>query len=176
MLDAPAQVCLHKLFAGKQIGTTKRGIGPAYASKATRNGLRIVDLRDKTAFADKLRKLAMDGSKRFEGFQYDVEADIEKFVDIAQQVGTTTSCCCRELLRVLLTTLVSSYFAGLVTFMICSCQLHSSCFDSKPNHASTAASYTDLCSNSIDQQPDACLCQKIRHASLFCTVASYTSW
>ena len=48
--------------------------------------MRVVDLHDKAAFADKLRKLAMDGSKRFEGFQYDVEADIEKFVDIAQQV------------------------------------------------------------------------------------------
>lgn len=78
--------CSVRFPAGKQIGTTKRGIGPAYASKATRNGLRVVDLLDKAAFADKLRKLAMDGSKRFEGFQYDVEADIEKFVDIAQQV------------------------------------------------------------------------------------------
>ena len=45
MLDVPAQLCLHNILAGKQIGTTKRGIGPAYASKATRNGLRIVDLR-----------------------------------------------------------------------------------------------------------------------------------
>lgn len=89
-------MCLREIVAGKQIGTTKRGIGPAYASKATRNGVRIVDLRDKAAFADKLRKLAMDGSKRFEGFQYDVEADIEKFVDIAQQVEPITNCCCRE--------------------------------------------------------------------------------
>lgn len=48
-----------------------------------------MDLHDKAAFADKLRKLSMDGSKRFEGFQYDVEADIEKFVAIAQQVGAT---------------------------------------------------------------------------------------
>lgn len=75
------------MLAGKKIGTTKRGIGPAYASKAIRNGLRVVDLKDKEAFADKLRKLAMDGSKRFEGFQYDVEADIEKFVEIAQRVS-----------------------------------------------------------------------------------------
>ena len=75
--------CTH---AGKKIGTTKRGIGPAYASKAIRNGLRVVDLKDKEAFADKLRKLAMDGSKRFEGFQYDVEADIESFVEIAKRV------------------------------------------------------------------------------------------
>ena len=60
-------------LAGKQIGTTKRGIGPAYASKATRNGVRVGDLRDLDAFAAKLRVLALDGQKRFEGFQYDVE-------------------------------------------------------------------------------------------------------
>lgn len=60
-------------LAGKQIGTTKRGIGPAYASKATRNGVRVGDLRDLDAFAAKLRMLALDGQKRFEGFQYDVE-------------------------------------------------------------------------------------------------------
>lgn len=53
----------------------------------------MVDLQDKEAFADKLRKLAMDGSKRFDGFQYDVEADIEKFVDISQKVGLTGLVC-----------------------------------------------------------------------------------
>eukprot|EP00775_Hariotina_reticulata_P007558 gene7558-7766_t len=31
-------------LAGNKIGTTKRGIGPAYASKSTRNGLRVHDL------------------------------------------------------------------------------------------------------------------------------------
>lgn len=60
-------------LAGGQIGTTKRGIGPAYASKATRNGIRVGELRDLDAFAKKLRMLAADGAKRFEGFQYDVE-------------------------------------------------------------------------------------------------------
>ena len=34
-----------------QIGTTKRGIGPAYASKATRNGVRVGDLRRPAMFA-----------------------------------------------------------------------------------------------------------------------------
>jgi Adenylosuccinate synthase len=28
----------------KSLGTTKKGIGPAYSSKATRNGIRIADL------------------------------------------------------------------------------------------------------------------------------------
>ena len=73
--------------AGKKIGTTKRGIGPAYASKAYRNGIRVGDLRDAEGFAAKLRNLALDGSKRFDGFQYNVEDDIRKYVDIAQRVS-----------------------------------------------------------------------------------------
>ena len=63
-------------LAGKKIGTTKRGIGPAYASKAYRNGIRVGDLRDMNTFAAKLRNLALDGQQRFSGFQYDVEASV----------------------------------------------------------------------------------------------------
>ena len=37
-----------------QIGTTKRGIGPCYADKYTRIGLRVADLLDWDDFADKL--------------------------------------------------------------------------------------------------------------------------
>lgn len=72
---------------GKAIGTTKRGIGPAYASKATRNGLRVGDLKNLETFADKLRKLALDGSRRFQDFDYDVEADIAKYKDMAAVVA-----------------------------------------------------------------------------------------
>jgi len=39
------------------IGTTKRGIGPAYADKAARMGLRTCDLRDPIGFAEKLAKI-----------------------------------------------------------------------------------------------------------------------
>ncbi|GAB4817464.1 hypothetical protein N2152v2_004510 [Parachlorella kessleri] len=73
-------------LAGKQIGTTKRGIGPAYSSKATRNGIRVGDLADLEAFAEKLRKLSQDGIKRFAGFEYDVEKDIEAYKTIAATV------------------------------------------------------------------------------------------
>ena len=37
-----------------RLGTTKRGIGPAYADKATRIGLRVQDLLDPKIFAEKL--------------------------------------------------------------------------------------------------------------------------
>ena len=38
-----------------KIGTTKRGIGPAYGDKAARTGLRVGDLVDARVFAEKLR-------------------------------------------------------------------------------------------------------------------------
>jgi adenylosuccinate synthase len=39
-----------------KIGTTKRGIGPAYADKVARTGLRMVDLLSPAKFSDKLRR------------------------------------------------------------------------------------------------------------------------
>jgi len=42
-------------YLGKNsLGTTKRGIGPAYADKATRVGLRVQDLLDEKIFRQKL--------------------------------------------------------------------------------------------------------------------------
>ncbi len=43
------------LKGGKEIGTTKKGIGPAYADKYSRVGIRMGDLLDKEYFADRLR-------------------------------------------------------------------------------------------------------------------------
>lgn len=72
---------------GKQIGTTKRGIGPAYSSKATRNGLRVCDLFDRATFKTKLTNLAADGAKRFgEKFAYDVEGDIAAYEKLAEEI------------------------------------------------------------------------------------------
>lgn len=42
---------------GKAIGTTKRGIGPCYASKATRNGLRFADLLNEATLEEKIYEL-----------------------------------------------------------------------------------------------------------------------
>jgi adenylosuccinate synthase len=41
----------------KKIGTTGRGIGPAYEDKVARRGLRLGDLRDPQKFADSLREV-----------------------------------------------------------------------------------------------------------------------
>jgi adenylosuccinate synthase len=50
---------LQELEKGKKsLGTTKKGIGPTYSSKATRNGIRIADLLgDFSQFVEKYIKL-----------------------------------------------------------------------------------------------------------------------
>jgi adenylosuccinate synthase len=50
-LDAQREV----LKGRNKIGTTKRGIGPAYGDKAARVGLRVLDLVDPERFAEKLK-------------------------------------------------------------------------------------------------------------------------
>lgn len=46
-----------KLKGDKKIGTTGRGIGPAYEDKATRRGIRFVDLIDAESFVEKVNML-----------------------------------------------------------------------------------------------------------------------
>ncbi|KAF2755174.1 adenylosuccinate synthetase-like protein [Pseudovirgaria hyperparasitica] len=61
------------------IGTTKKGIGPTYSSKATRGGIRICDIFH-IDVEDKIRRLADGYKKRFgELLQYDVEEEIARF-------------------------------------------------------------------------------------------------
>lgn len=66
VISSNAQVIMpyHRVLDGLEeeargehkIGTTKRGIGPAYMDKASRIGIRVMDLLDKDEFADKLRR------------------------------------------------------------------------------------------------------------------------
>jgi adenylosuccinate synthase len=51
-LDAQREVLKGK----HKIGTTKRGIGPAYGDKAARTGLRVIDLIDAKGFKQKLER------------------------------------------------------------------------------------------------------------------------
>uniref|UniRef100_A0A383V587 Adenylosuccinate synthetase, chloroplastic n=1 Tax=Tetradesmus obliquus TaxID=3088 RepID=A0A383V587_TETOB len=80
-------------LAGNKIGTTKRGIGPAYASKATRNGLRVSDLAHPDKFKAKLSALVTDAQKRFPDISYDVDAEVaayEKYAERLQPYITDT--------------------------------------------------------------------------------------
>src|SRR5699024_10812316 len=55
-----------------KIGTTKKGIGPAYMDKAARCGIRVADLLDKDAFAAKLKQNLKEKNRVFEKV-YEVE-------------------------------------------------------------------------------------------------------
>jgi adenylosuccinate synthase len=58
-----------------KVGTTLRGIGPAYADKISRRGIRIADLKNPDEFAKKLRKNAELHMKEY-GFKFDIEEEI----------------------------------------------------------------------------------------------------
>jgi len=76
-------------LAGDMIGTTKRGIGPCYASKAIRNGVRVGDLRHLDTFREKLDVLFRDAASRFKDFEYSttvLDAEMEKYTKYAQRL------------------------------------------------------------------------------------------
>ena len=52
----------------RKIGTTKRGIGPAYADKVARTGLRLVDLLSPERFSGKLRRKVRENNEIFKAF------------------------------------------------------------------------------------------------------------
>jgi len=69
------------------IGTTKKGIGPTYSSKATRNGIRMCDLiADFASFEDKYRKLVKDFQNRFPNLEISVEEDLKKYKEYAEKL------------------------------------------------------------------------------------------
>ncbi|KAK0615312.1 Adenylosuccinate synthetase [Bombardia bombarda] len=72
----------------RKIGTTGRGIGPSYSTKAARSGVRVHEIFDEAVFERKLRQLASGYKKRFgDLLKYDVEDEINRFkkyrVDLA---------------------------------------------------------------------------------------------
>jgi len=87
----PYHVALDKALemrlAGEAVGTTHRGIGPAYSDRALRIGLRMEDLLDPDLFRHKLARTLPDknaGLARTEGMP---SFDLEELVDRAAAWG-----------------------------------------------------------------------------------------
>ncbi|PWW76534.1 Adenylosuccinate synthetase [Tuber magnatum] len=79
---------LHQLVDGleevelgaKGIGTTRKGIGPTYSTKAARSGIRVYELFHWEAFEKKLRLLAAGYKRRFGHIlEYDVEEELARY-------------------------------------------------------------------------------------------------
>jgi adenylosuccinate synthase len=65
---------------GKAIGTTGRGIGPAYIDKARRIGIRIVDLLDRESLEEKLRTNLEEKNEIFKKIYGYEELDVDSIV------------------------------------------------------------------------------------------------
>ena len=70
-----------KNSAGTQIGTTGRGIGPAYYDKARRIGIRIVDLLDRKTFEEKLRLNLKENNNLLQKLYGHEALDVENIVN-----------------------------------------------------------------------------------------------
>ncbi|WP_214482819.1 adenylosuccinate synthase [Bacillus sp. SM2101] len=72
-----------------KIGTTKKGIGPAYMDKAARIGIRIADLLDREAFEEKLSKNLEDKNrlleKMYEVDGFKIEDILDEYYGYGQQ-------------------------------------------------------------------------------------------
>mmetsp|Transcript_7846 Transcript_7846/g.11208 ORF Transcript_7846/g.11208 Transcript_7846/m.11208 type:complete len:530 (+) Transcript_7846:106-1695(+) len=82
---------MNELKLGRnKIGTTKKGIGPAYASKISRNGVRIGDLQNFESFEKRFRNLAQQTMSAFPGLEIDIETQLEYYKTISERVNKMT--------------------------------------------------------------------------------------
>lgn len=74
-----------------KIGTTKKGIGPAYMDKAARIGIRMADLLDREAFKEKLEQNLAQKNRLFEKMYdtegFSVDEIFEEYFEYGQQIA-----------------------------------------------------------------------------------------
>ena len=64
-----------------KIGTTKRGIGPCYADKFARNGIRMCDLRHFSVFEEKARRFLAEKNRLFTEIYGEEAMDCDKMIN-----------------------------------------------------------------------------------------------
>ncbi|KAE9106834.1 Adenylosuccinate synthetase [Phytophthora fragariae] len=78
---------INELRRGRnKIGTTKKGIGPAYSSKMLRNGVRVGDLRYFDDFSEKMRDLVKFYKDNYPELEADAEAEIKAYSAIKDKI------------------------------------------------------------------------------------------
>jgi adenylosuccinate synthase len=73
MVDALKEIELGK----GNLGTTRKGIGPAYSSKASRSGIRVHHLFQMKDFEERFRRAVATRQLRYGSFEYPVEKELE---------------------------------------------------------------------------------------------------
>ena len=69
-----------QLLGDKKIGTTKRGIGPCYADKIARNGIRAIDLTDKTKLKTRLDLILPIKQRILKAYNIDTTLDADEIL------------------------------------------------------------------------------------------------
>lgn len=69
-----------------KIGTTGKGIGPCYSSKANRTNMRAGDLRNFREFPAAFRRSLASKHKRFHNFDYDVRKEVARYYQYAKRL------------------------------------------------------------------------------------------
>ncbi|KAK2117905.1 Adenylosuccinate synthetase isozyme 2 [Saguinus oedipus] len=73
--------------AGKTLGTTKKGIGPVYSSKAARSGLRMCDLvSDFDGFSERFKVLANQYKSIYPTLEIDIEGELQKLKGYMERI------------------------------------------------------------------------------------------
>ncbi|PGH28115.1 adenylosuccinate synthetase [Polytolypa hystricis UAMH7299] len=67
------------VLGGRKVGTTGKGIGPCYADKAARRGVRVGEVLEEGVVERKLRSLAAGYTRRYGELNYDVEEELGRF-------------------------------------------------------------------------------------------------
>ncbi|HLY25260.1 MAG TPA: adenylosuccinate synthase [Aggregatilineales bacterium] len=85
-LDAASEAAL----GSDAIGTTKRGIGPAYSSKMARTGIRAHSMGDPEQFGDAIQKAVEEGNRTLEALYGQKASDstptVAQYVDAARRL------------------------------------------------------------------------------------------
>jgi adenylosuccinate synthase len=85
----------HKILDGaeenylgnKKIGTTKRGIGPCYSDKISRNGIRAIDIINKNTLSQKLDTILPIKQRIFDSYEIDVKLDKKEILEKYSKFG-----------------------------------------------------------------------------------------
>ncbi|MBX7153291.1 adenylosuccinate synthase [bacterium] len=78
-----------KYLGENQVGTTKRGIGPAYLDKIDRCGIRAIDLMDHSVLYDKLKRNVEEKNKILKAFgaeELEIDPIIAQFTELGKRL------------------------------------------------------------------------------------------
>ena len=83
------EAAIEKQLGERRIGTTSRGIGPAYEDKMARRGIRVCDLMDPATLPEKIRAQVVEKNRTLEAFKYPQAIDPEPICESYTKYGQT---------------------------------------------------------------------------------------